>query len=150
MRSVGRYQCRPVNTTFLLYLLLFYTPSCNFIHLLNNDLQIGEEFNMGKNLVVKAFKTYHVVPSQVMPFKFSPCELTYDKESKFFRFEIRLQYFRPHSSLPLILDPNFADDLILTCFYQSSHISFQAFVHRCILFHSELVALVASSLSRSS
>ncbi len=28
--------------------------------------QIGEEFNMGKNVVVKAFKTYHVVPSQVM------------------------------------------------------------------------------------
>lgn len=27
-------------------------------------LDIGEEFNMGKNLVVKAFKTYHVVPSQ--------------------------------------------------------------------------------------
>jgi hypothetical protein len=28
--------------------------------------QIGEEFNMGKNVVVKAFKTYHVVPSQVI------------------------------------------------------------------------------------
>ncbi|KAH9560492.1 hypothetical protein CY35_06G107600 [Sphagnum magellanicum] len=27
-------------------------------------LDIGEEFNMGKNVVVKAFKTYHVVPSQ--------------------------------------------------------------------------------------
>ncbi|CAK9228041.1 unnamed protein product [Sphagnum troendelagicum] len=27
-------------------------------------LDIGEEFDMGKNVVVKAFKTYHVVPSQ--------------------------------------------------------------------------------------
>lgn len=40
---------------------------CNVLHLREGDLQIGEEFNMGKNLIVKAFKTYHVVPSQVVP-----------------------------------------------------------------------------------
>ncbi|KAG0602123.1 hypothetical protein M758_11G161900 [Ceratodon purpureus] len=27
-------------------------------------LDVGEEFNMGKNMIVKPFKTYHVVPSQ--------------------------------------------------------------------------------------
>ncbi len=36
-------------------------------HLLNEhlSLQIGEELNIGRNLVVKPFQTYHVIPSQV-------------------------------------------------------------------------------------
>lgn len=29
------------------------------------NLQIGDEFDLGKGFVIKAFKTYHVVPSQV-------------------------------------------------------------------------------------
>ena len=47
--------------------LHWYMSFCNIFHLREGDLQIGEEFNMGKNLIVKAFKTYHVVPSQVVP-----------------------------------------------------------------------------------
>jgi ribonuclease Z len=36
-------------------------------HLLNEhlSLQIGEELNIGRNLVVKPFQTYHVITSQV-------------------------------------------------------------------------------------
>jgi hypothetical protein len=32
---------------------------------MNTYLQIGEELNIGRNLVVKPFQTYHVIPSQV-------------------------------------------------------------------------------------
>lgn len=148
MRLVGWYQCCFVNIMFLLYLLLFYIFLCNFIYFLNNDLQIGEEFNMGKNLVVKVFKIYYVVLSQVMFFKFFLCEFIYDKEFKFFRFEIWLQYFRLYFLLLFIFDLNFVDDFILICFYQSFYIFFQVFVYCCILFYFEFVVLVVFSFFR--
>ena len=45
-------------------LIFVYLNSDSWIICVPN-LQIGDEFDLGKGFVIKAFKTYHVVPSQV-------------------------------------------------------------------------------------
>ena len=43
----------------------FIKSGVTLYHGIASIYQIGETYAMGKGLVAKAFKTYHVIPSQV-------------------------------------------------------------------------------------